>query len=169
MQQTIKGILDVVTAARVAGQPLDYVAQVTLGGVEIAHLIFPFVNIGPIKYRNEALTIGPGSTDTARAASDVEIITVIVQCGVKIRDGQTAFYGAPNASPPVKGILNLCDDLKTLLRGQWFGGAFNIQPAEIKEVMPYYIEGEGDHMWIGEIEIEGRRRIKRLRPQSPTT
>lgn len=147
MRETIQKIYAAISADATL---TAYVKSFSMGGLdEVTRLLFPFVNIGTIEDYIDPLTIGP----TGRGNQST--FSVSVTFGIKSTIPELAYYG--DDANGIKGILHMCDDLKTICAGNMFDGAF-YTPALVRRVRTDYVKSSADWVWVGEIAIEGRRK-----------
>jgi len=153
MQKTVKEIYNYLDGLRAPGQPLDYIAQLNLGGQHILNLQYPFITVGLTNMAASGYTIGVGG-------SDMKVFRVQILVGQKDASIEAAFYGNAHT----KGILQILDQLEQLLRGQQFNGSFT-NYALIPDIETGVMDSDpGEFCFIGKITVEGQRKERRPHP-----
>jgi hypothetical protein len=147
MRETVQKIY---TAISTDAGLMSYMKEFSMGGLrEVTRLRFPFVNVGYIEDMPEAQTIGPNSR------GDLSVFSISITFGTKSTIPEMAYYGDDVNS--IKGILHMCDDLRTLCINNFFDGAFS-QPSRVRSVRTDYLKSSADWVWVGEMIVEGRRK-----------
>lgn len=123
-----------------------YVKSFTLGATDTSRKIFPYINVESPAVRNEPHTIG-------RNGKDVRIYRFEITCGTKSLVAERAYSGT-------QGMLQLCEDLVSVIWPSNFDGAFYL-PVRIKGVETSYSSASGGSLWKGRIVFEGRKVVQR--------
>ena len=128
-----------------------YVKSFTLGENDISRKVFPFINVGNLKYEIATLSIGKHGCDRFD-------YTIEITGGVKYLLPKTAFSGDGAGR---KGILQLREDITKVIRPNDFGGVF-WGPVEIPAAVIGYKKNTGGTDWITSILISGSRRVQKI-------
>jgi hypothetical protein len=129
----------------------QYVKSFTLGENDISRKLYPFINVGNMKYESSPLSIGKHGWDRFD-------YTIEITGGVSFLLPKTAFSGDDGGR---MGILQLREDIMKVIRPNDFGGIF-WGKVEVPAAVIGYKTNTGGTDWITSILISGSRRDRKI-------
>jgi hypothetical protein len=129
----------------------EYVKSFTFGENDISRKMFPFINVGNVKYEVESLSIGKHGCDRFD-------YTIEITGGVRYLLPKTAFSGDDGGR---KGIMQLREDIIKVIRPNDFSGIF-WGIVEVPAAVIGYKANTGGTDWITSILISGSRKVRKI-------
>jgi hypothetical protein len=161
MKTLITNVYTALLALTVTGQRLDYIKKIYRADPGASVILeYPSICIGAVSLDTKAQTLGRGGIGSANNGQDETTFRMNIFAATRNHDGQTAFFG--DSTTGEKGILDVCDDLRNIIRGEYFSGTLSM-PANITNIQTNYIVETAGHIWVAQLSVEGRRQEKRPR------
>jgi hypothetical protein len=91
----------------------SYVKSFTLGEMNVARTLFPFINVGNTHI----------SVESINNVDDMKQYTIVVSGGMHSHVGNVAYAGDGSGK---KGIVELCSDITAVIRQNTFDGVFSM-------------------------------------------
>ena len=126
----------------------SYVKSFTMGEMNAARKLFPFINIGNTHISVERINV----------ADEMKRYTIIGSAGTHSLVDCVAFSGDGSAR---KGIVELCADIVAVVRQNTFSGAFS-RPVRNLSVDTEALSDKAGFIRIGTVRFEGETIKKRV-------
>jgi len=126
---------------------LCYVKSFTLGDMNVSRALYPFINVGNTHVSVEAHDI----------VNDIRRYTVTLSAGTHSLAGNLAYDG--NGADK-KGIVELCSDIVSVVRQNYFGGGF-FKPVQSLSVDTEALSDRAGFMRIGTVRFTGECFVRR--------
>ena len=123
-----------------------YVKQFTVGGSGYARKLFPYIDIENARRSIQPRSIGPNGVDEHTFSFDITC--------------ETGNLAPERAYSGEHGILQLCEDIVSVVWPSDFGGLFE-RPARVFSVETAHEENSGGIKWKGVIRLEGKTTVSR--------
>lgn len=118
-----------------------YVKSFSCGDMNVSRKQFPFVALGNLPYREGELWAGEGTL----------VYSVNIYAGTRSLAPGVAYVGSETGK---KGIAELCEDIKKVIRNNTFSDAFFFPIKDI-EVEPCFGVDKGESIFLGRVAFEG--------------